>query len=154
MKTRKLLKNAVIDESCGALVGKVVDLSLDGEQKIDGIVVLMGSGDKRFLPVNCFRIDKDVVLIDGADCLKTLGGGDDPGMYQSCLGNLVLEESGREIGVLSDLVLQTENKCIEGIEVSGGLIKDLIEGRTEVPLDQVRSFEDQRLVITDQGGNE
>ncbi|MGE5417333.1 MAG: PRC-barrel domain-containing protein [Acidobacteriota bacterium] len=154
MKTRKLLENTVIDESYGAHVGKVIDVSLDGEQQVNGIVVKTRSGDKRFLPVNSFKIGKDSILISGMDCLKVMDGGDDHGIYQSRLGNLVLEESGREIGVLSDIVLRTGSNLIEGIEISGGIIKDLIDGRTEVPIDQVRSFEDQRLVITDQGGND
>lgn len=125
---------------------------LDGEQRLSRILVKLESGDIRFLPVESFEVGKESVLIKGVDCLKNAGGGDDHGMYQSCLGHLVIEENGREIGVVSNIIVPAAGERIEGIEISGGLIKDLIDGRIQVPVDQIKTLEDQRLVITDQGG--
>ncbi|MFW5787584.1 MAG: PRC-barrel domain-containing protein [Halanaerobiales bacterium] len=52
------------------------------------------------------------------------------------LGNSVINTSGKELGVISDLLIDEKLGKIVGYELSGGVIQDLWEGRNFLTVEE------------------
>jgi len=54
---------------------------------------------------------------------------------------------------LSDFVINPDDKKVRGVEVSGGVFKDILEGRSELPLKAVRWVSIENVMITQEGSD-
>jgi len=60
---------------------------------------------------------------------------------------MVLDYDGRELGIMSDVVVEPESKEVQGIEISSGIIKDFITGRSEISLENVIGTDGDTIII-------
>ena len=51
---------------------------------------------------------------------------------------------------MSDLVVEPDSKAVQGIEISSGLIKDFIDGRSEVPMERVDNIGQGAMVLNNE----
>lgn len=153
MKSRRLIGMPVIDEHRGAILGRVMDIIITPRMQVEALLVDSREG-KRLLLIDHVTIGQDAILVHDARGLKRLVNGEHPTRVKDRMGMLVVDNGGREIGVVSDLVVEPESKEVQGIEVSSGLIKDFIDGRTEVPLDKVMNIGQEAMVINDEEGRQ
>ena len=59
--------------------------------------------------------------------------------YKGNMGQSLLDVEGREVGIVSDVILEPETRETIGVEISEGLIRDFLEGRrNQVSLDDVQ----------------
>jgi sporulation protein YlmC with PRC-barrel domain len=58
-----------------------------------------------------------------------------------------MTDQGKELGVVSDLIVEPNSKETSGLEISSGAINDFVAGRDEVPLEQIENIGSELLVI-------
>ncbi len=141
----------VIDEHRGTVLGRVMDIIINPQLQVEGLLVGSRHG-KRLLLIDHLTIGQDAILVSDLRGLKRLKNGEHPTMIKDRMGLLVVNHDGRELGVMSDLVVEPESKEVQGIEISSGIIKDFIDGRSEVPLDRVANIGQGAMVINDEEG--
>ncbi|MGI6549363.1 MAG: PRC-barrel domain-containing protein [Syntrophomonadales bacterium] len=149
VKSRRLIGLPVIDEHRGTVLGRVMDIVISPRLQVEGLLV--GSRDgKRLLLIDHLTIGQDAILVSDPRGLKRIKNGEHPTRIKDRMGLLVVNRDGRELGVMSDLVVEPESKEVQGIEISSGIIKDFIDGRSEVPLDKVANIGQGAMVINDE----
>lgn len=148
MKARNLIGLPVVDVSRGVRVGEVKDVLLNKELELKGLVV-EGEGLESFLPLEAFEVGEDLVMMAGGLEDKAEGEYYD---YHSRLGLLVIDEKGKELGIMSDLVLEAEGKRVMGLEISCGLVKDFVDGRSEIPKEKIKAIGEDLILIEAEGG--
>ena len=146
VKSRKLLGLPVIQEGLGEVIGRVADIVIDSGFQVEALMVDSRGGKCR-LDMDDLTIGQEAVLVKDLASLKKADGGKDSIKATQRLGMLVLDYDGRELGIMSDLVVEPESKEVQGIEISSGLIKDFIDGRDEISLDNVVSVGQEAVII-------
>lgn len=151
MKSRRLIGLPVIDEHRGTILGRVIDVIISPRLQVEGLLVGARDG-KRLLLIDHLTIGQDAILVSDPRGLKRIKNGEHPTRVRDRMGLLVVNHDGCELGVMSDLVVEPESKEVQGIEISSGIIKDFIDGRSEVPLEKVTSIGQGAMVINDEEG--
>ncbi len=151
MKSRRLIGLPVIDQHRGTMLGRVIDIIISPRLQVEGLLI-GGRGGKRFLLMDHLTIGQDAILVNDPRGLKKVKNGEHPTRIKDRMGLLVVDRDGRELGVVSDLVVEPESKAVQGIEISSGLIKDFIDGRSEVPLDRVDNIGQETMVLNSEEG--
>jgi uncharacterized protein YrrD len=154
MKARSLLKKTVTCAGTGDIMGHVCDVMLDSDLNVTGLVVDLESGGKGTVPVEEFEIGRDAIIIRGPDCLRDSPGGNPENRYRERLGTVIKDNQGTELGILSDVVVEPQSKETEGVEVSSGILRDFVDGRSELPIGSVQAIEKDVLVVEEKGGKE
>ncbi|MGE5422559.1 MAG: PRC-barrel domain-containing protein [Ignavibacteriales bacterium] len=152
MKGRKLLGAPVVDRVSGDILGTVCDLVLGHDLEVMGLLVEPAKGAKGMLAWDDFSINDDTVMVSGLESLKRLRKGKPQDTLQDQMGVAVIDDRGRKIGQLSDVVVEPVSKETRGVEVSHGILKDFIDGRTEISMNRVRTVDEEALVLGDEGG--
>ncbi len=143
----------VIDRHQGAILGRVMDIIINPRLQVEALLVNAKEG-KSSLLMDHLTIGQDAILVSDPRSLKRIENGEPPTMIKDKMGLLVVDKDGRELGVTSDLVVEPESKEVQGIEISAGIIKDFIDGRSEVPLEKVANIGQGAMVINNEGGQE
>jgi uncharacterized protein YrrD len=145
-KTLDVIGVSVIDSSNGQSVGKIEDFILDPQIKQVKVVgVKLKTGGKEYLPFNEIKaISQDAILIEKTEALKK-----EPEL-ESDVAQIVKDDvdtthlsktkivtqDGKSIGVIRDMVVNSENGDIEYFEVSQG-IKDIWSGRKHLSVSDI-----------------
>lgn len=138
MKARDLIKMPVVVTNEAEPVGAVYDVVVGQGFEVQGLVVEGKGGEKNFVASTDFTIGEDSVLIPTRKGLKPDSGREES-IYKKKIGDTVLDTEGREIGIISDLVIEPESKQVTGIEISCGIIQDFLTGkRAEISLSSIR----------------
>ena len=149
MKSRRLIGLPVIDEHRGTILGRVIDIIISPRLQVEGLVI-GGRGGKRLLLLDHLTIGQDAILVSDLRGLKPVKNGEHPTRIKDRIGLLVVDREGRELGGMSDLVVEPDSKAVQGIEISSGLIKDFIDGRSEVPLERVDNIGQGAMVLNNE----
>ncbi|MGI6487930.1 MAG: hypothetical protein GX964_04835 [Syntrophomonadaceae bacterium] len=150
MNARNLLGMPVVVTSQGELIGEVCDLVLKRSLKVEGLVV-KGKGSQRLVKCPDFIIGEDSVLVTNTEGLKPYVEREELS-YKGNMGQSLLDVEGREVGIVSDVILEPETRETIGVEISEGLIRDFLEGRrNQVSLDDVQVNGIRLTVLTGEG---
>lgn len=91
-----------------------------------------------------FIADVDVIL-DTNDCAEL---NDNIEARVDLRGFKMVKDNGQELGVICDLLIETENNFIYGYEISDGVINDLLLGRTSVMVSGNIAVKDNLVVMS------
>ncbi len=69
--------------------------------------------------------------------------------YKSILGKIVLSSRGETLGIIRDLIFDTNSGIIKAYELSEGYIDDLLRGRHIIELECGYTLSDKNIVIKD-----
>lgn len=94
-----------------------------------------------------FILTKEAVVIDDLKSIKSYVCGEELSIYEKKMGDKVFDEEGKELGVVSDFIISTENGRVWGVEVSAGILPDLLKGRFKMPLEQIRWSSKYSLIV-------
>lgn len=114
----------VSDVACDLESGKVVALLVDADQRAGGGAVLVGDVE---------RVGADAVTVRGSAALKPLD--DVPDVCQMARAKAgwrerkVVTLDGRDVGQVRDLMVTNDLRRVLQVEVSEGLVTDLVNGR-------------------------
>jgi len=147
-RRRDTLGLPVLKLDGGKKMGEVRELIFDGERKsLDGVLIkedtlLSGGQVVQYSDIHSLGLDA-VTLRKGSEVLKwgdlkkrreqasQAQGWPEP---EKLLGKRLVTEAGRDLGMIDDLIFDAEEGKLEGYELSGGLIKDVVDGKGFVPV--------------------
>lgn len=137
MKLRDIKNLPVFYQHKAQVLGKVKKVVIGDDYKILYLVIDTGEEVQKMVFSSDFLLgEESVVLLDLAG-MKSYAHGEELSIYQQKVGDSLFDNDGKELGVLSDFVINIEGKEVEAVEISAGAFKDLLEGRNEVPIAQV-----------------
>ena len=144
-------------ESC-EIVGRVKEfLFVSDSRKFFGIMLDGGhlNKDKIILSKNVIRMGRDAIIVDGENIIEDLKDalGTNQLLYQF-KGKEIYTKDGRDLGIVKDIRINQLNGDIECLEISDGVISDLINGRAILPLIGKISFSDDCILIDDEAYQE
>lgn len=126
----------IMDRNTGEKIGEVVDsIFSSGEGRLVGFIIHNGKwiNGKKFLPFSdSTRIGQDAIMISDQSLILKKEEMKKWSGECSFLEAKVMTESGKELGMIEDYMFDEEIGTIEGFEVSGGLIQDIMEGRNVI----------------------
>jgi len=153
LKLRNLYKLPLLDGHTAEKLGEIERAVIGDDFRVLYLVML--SNNDLFCRVSCddVIINNDAVLIYDRSSIKSFQDGEELSIYDAKLGDLVFNDRGKELGTVSDFIIDRENKEVWGVEVSGGIMQDLLDGRSEIPIAQL-NWASPENVIFDHEGNE
>ncbi len=155
MKARNLLGMPVAVANRGQMVGRVRDLVIQ-DFNLKGLLVEEENNKVWFVERDDFEIGEDAVLLNEVGGLKPYEERE-KSSYKEEIKEPIFDSEGRQIGRVSDLVIDEEAKATVGIEISAGVIEDFLAGRREeISLDSVMVNGSDVVVVESQegGGND
>ena len=153
LKLRNLVKLPLLDGHTAEKLGEIKSAVIGDDLRVLFLIMHSNSGITGCISCDEVIINRDAVLIFDRECIISFQDGEEFSIYEAKLGDQVFDEQGKELGVISDFIIDRENKEVWGVEVSGGIMQDLLDGRCEIPLEKL-SWANQDNVIYDQERNE
>lgn len=147
-KGRELLNLPVIDVSNGQIVGKVKEIIIGEKYLIKGLII-SSDNDRQY------EIGIEEVQSIGRDAVLLHSWQERPiseitvDSLPNYTGSLVLTDTGRNVGMVKDVVLHEEGRQVAAFEISDGHLKDLIMGRTIIPVEEVMQYGTGAIIISD-----
>ena len=153
MKLRNIRNLPVFLGSSAKVLGRVERAVVGDDFEVLYLVVQTQDNAKGIIFRDDFELKEESVLALREDCIKSYAHGEELSIYEKKIGDRVFDQNGRELGVVSDLIISREAKKAWGIEVSSGLIVDILDGRREIPLDQIRWASTLSAVASQEGSD-
>ncbi|QGT98898.1 hypothetical protein SYNTR_0305 [Candidatus Syntrophocurvum alkaliphilum] len=154
MKLRNLKNLPVFYRDTAQVIGRVERAIIGDSFEIAYLIINSDDRTQKMIKKSDFHIGHNSIVINDLDCIKSYAHGEELTIYEQKIGDTLFDKEGKELGVLSDFVVVKDQKQISGVEVSSGIIQDLLEGRQELPLDQIHWASAKSGVINEEGGEE
>ena len=151
IKRQSIIGLPFIEGRTGKKLGIVRDVYTSGQNtQLEGFYVTnKGWGSKSIgIPFADATIGYDAVIAEGelpADREPREESGEE---LKKLLNKEVVREDGKELGLISDIILDPLTGRIEGLELSESVIGDLISGRRILPYQPYEYTEGEMLVVT------
>ena len=143
----------IISISDGFIVGRVKDFLISDKDKSIYGVTLEGNlftSTKIIFLEDVLKIGKDAMLVFSKDVVRSLNRGPN----YSIKDKEVYTREGINLGIVKDIRINELNGEIECVEVSDGIIADIINGRSVLPLIGKVVFSDSSIVVENQAYEE
>lgn len=144
----------VICSNNGKKVGNVKDLIFCPRNKEVRAFLLNGRSydvaKKVVFLESVLNIGRDVIIIDENSNVISMKKPDyEKNFYDEgkILGLNVYSKSGQELGTVKDILFDQETGMVEGVEISDGLIQDLVQGRNILPLFGKVEFSEEIILV-------
>lgn len=137
LKLRNIISLPVFYEPAAAVLGSVSQVLLDDDYRISYLVFMTDENEERMIPSPCFVLSRNAVLINDLTSIKPGPVREESTIYERKVGDVIYDEQGREIGSVSDFVVSMHDRKVCGVEVYCGALSDILNGRHEIPLEQV-----------------
>jgi|GEM_PF-418853 len=137
----------VIDIENGNTLGQVNDILYHRDGSVTGFLISDGQGREGVISLSAA-----VGVGSGAVTAKTpiILAGPAPGTEigaSSIAGTKVITAGGDELGSVRDVTVDWETGRVVGLELSDGLIRDVIDGRAILPLNGVVTWGEGVLIV-------
>lgn len=152
MKLRNMKNLPVFSEGKAEIIGQV-DKAVIGDDFALAYIVTNTENGPALIKADDLVIGEEAIIINSTDKIKSYAYGEELSVYDKKLKDTIFDDQGREMGYVSDFILSRRNKKVWGIELCSGTIKDLLEGRQEIPLKQVYFKSDLTAVTRNEGSD-
>lgn len=154
---KSLIGKPVISLDTGTQIGETHDIVYSAAAgRLVGFTLLQNAGlfkrgDTFWLPAESIHsIGEDAVTIQSDSTLVAVEG--DVNDYaaaagQGVLGKRLMTEEGKFLGAIDDVLIERSSMKVVAYEVSGGIIQDLYQGQTDVPVDTVISIGHDVVIV-------
>ena len=156
LKLGDLLGLPVLEVETGAQIGEVREAVLDNTlTSVKSIMVTGGNnggGSQQILFRDLLNIGRDAITIRNGSVMFSA---DLPGceevttQLRELLQKEIFTETGRNLGVLVDIIFDVTSGKVQGYEVSDGIITDLIRGRLLMPLPEAQVVGEDKVIVPD-----
>lgn len=150
LKMKSINNLPVFLQPSAQIVGRVVKTVIGDNYRIAYLVIDPGDGALKLINHQDFEITPDAVLISHIDCMKSYSHGEELSVYQHKVGDVVFDQHGKELGIITDFVIEVGNKKVRGVEISSGAIKDFLQGRQDIDLGKIH-WASEKSAVTDEG---
>lgn len=156
MKFQELIGLAVFDVDEGRQIGKISDVWVSGDWKIQALELegksLFSSSSKSVSWEDIVAYGEDAVMIRNQQAVRKTKADDIQYTYLMGKNKLkdmnVLTEDGVLLGKATDVYFDQEmGNTILGLEISDGFVADLLEGRKWLPLDEGMSIGKNAIMV-------
>ncbi len=151
MKIRNITNMPLLFEETLEFLGRVEKAVIGDDYRLLYLVVQLDDGKHCMISRDDFCLTLEAVKIRNLDCMKSYLHGEELSIYEKKIGDRVYNSDGRELGIVSDFVINPDEGVVHSIEVSSGTISDWLNGRLEVPLEQIRWASPENLVANNEG---
>ena len=147
----------IISFDSGEIVGRVKEFLFVSDLKKFFGIMLDGSflnKDKIILSKNVISIGTDAIIVNGQDIVQDLK---DVLGYRSIYqfkDKEIYTKDGKDLGMVKDIRINQENGDIECLEISDGIISDIINGRGILPLVGKVLFSDDCILVENEAYQE
>lgn len=153
MKLRDLKSLPVFFEPAAAVVASVKTAVFNDSYEIEYLVVFDQDDQERIIPRADFRLHPDAVSIADLSCMKPVPNREQSTIYERKMGDMVFNELGKEMGIITDFVISPPEKRACSVEVGNGVLTDIWQGRKEIPLEQVKWKSTTSAVVHQEGSD-
>jgi len=153
LKVRRIENLPVLLENTAEEIGRVQRAVIGDDFKLAYLVINSNDSGPGIILRDDFMLGEDAVMISNLDSIKSYAHGEESSIYERKCGDTLFDSQGREIGVLSDFIINADDKKVSGVEVSAGVFKDILEGRSELPLKSVRWVSIENAIISQEGSD-
>lgn len=150
-KGRELVGLPVITQDNGEELGRIQDILYDAKTGALKAVVLDGGSWLREPQVVAFEKLKTQGAKNFSVSGKLAVSNELPEgirCWQETKGLSLVNSSGTELGLIEDVVIDLSSGRITGLEISTGLVNDLMDGRKEIALTGMVSWGADTVVIS------
>ena len=144
-------------------LGFIGDALYDGDNSVKGFMLESENGftgrfsRKYILLDDILKLSRDVCVVYSENCVKryskrsglSTGSGLD-----EMMGRSVVSQTGEKLGVVHDMVFDTETGSLEGFELSKGFMNDMIAGRRIVFMRDGVEFGNEYIIAGSVNENE
>ena len=106
---------------------------------------------KRVIPLKeVLSLGRDAIITGGFSCVAALGRSDFARMYgdeSNIIGLRIFSKTGEDLGVVKDVIFDWKTGRIESVEISDGMLQDIIQGRKLLPLIGRVEFGSENLLV-------
>lgn len=149
MKMKSINNLPVFLKPSAQVVGRVVKTVIGDNYRIAYLVIDPGDENLKLINSKDFEIMPDAVVIDQIDCMKSYSHGEELSVYQLKAGDVIFDQQGKELGIITDFVIAAEKKKVQGVEISSGAIKDFLQGRQDIDLDKIQWVSEKSAVANE-----
>lgn len=144
----------VITAADASRVGNVKDIVFCPKNKeVIGYIIEKRNFETKTWFVNSdevFSLGHDALIIEAATSLKGYRKSQLKAKLKDkgdIIGLRLYSVGGCEIGMVKDVLFDYETSRVEGVEVSDGLLQDILQGRTIIPLFGKVEFGDESILV-------
>jgi uncharacterized protein YrrD len=151
----------VICINCGKKAGTIEDIIFcPGTRAVKGFLLERKGYElskKAILLAHVVNIGDGAVLVEDCRCINALknmeqdNGFKDKGELR---GLRIYTKSGQDLGIVKDILFDYKTETIEGLEISDGLIQDIVEGRNILPLIGRVEFAEEHIIVEKEAAEE
>lgn len=154
-KLGNILNLPIFSLTSGNKIGEVKNFILNTEtEKLQGIV----SDEDGFIDFeDVYSLSAEAIMVVLEEIKsKNPTNKLEPPLFlpEDIIGTPIISESGKSVGEIGDILLDGTTALIKGFEVSDGLLKDLVSGRTKIVLSDITTFGEDVIVIKEKGKGE
>jgi len=153
LKVRNLENLPVLLKGSAEIVGRVRKAVVGDNFQLAYMVIDSNQGEPGVIFHDDFVLGKQAVMISDSDSIKSYAHGEESSIYEKKLGDTLFDTEGRELGVLSDFIINPDSKSVRGVELSAGVLKDILDGRSEIPIQSVRWASMENAMISQEGSD-
>lgn len=131
----------VICVDSGSKIGTIAEVIFCPKiRQVNGIILERKGFEhlrKVILLKDILDFGSNAVIVKNSDSVRHMGKKEFTGKFKQkgdMLGLKVYTKSGDDLGVVKDVLFDCKTGDIEGVEVSDGLMQDLVKGRNILPL--------------------
>jgi uncharacterized protein YrrD len=151
-KRTEIIGLPVINLKTGEEIAEVDDLVFSPEyNEINGIIVK--NENKYFIHThNIYGIGEDAVIINDINDLEDINklrSIETESQGVNIIGEKVLSKSGKEVGVINDIIIDEDNIKLLGYELSEGLVQDILEGRNFLSINKNITYGKDTIILSD-----
>ena len=159
-KAKKILGTMVIDLESARNLGRVRNMIVDFKQRRIISLILPGKSwlhPSVWLDFNWVQcLGKDALLVAQSAKPTSIKNIEDFKEYskktvRNLWGITVLSHKGKLVGYVEDLLVDIPGGTVEGIELSHGVLGDVLEGRGFIPTSQIVSMSLECIVVKGSG---
>lgn len=154
-KLSEVLGLPVITMDEGRLAGTLKDLAFEKNgRELAGILIEPKGGyaiKRKFVrKENIVSFESDAVTVETGGVVSDIGKRQFEASYRdsgSVRGLKVYSRSGRELGFVEDFLFDPATGLIESVELSDGILQDIMEGRQILPLVGNVEFSEELIFV-------
>jgi uncharacterized protein YrrD len=153
-KYSEVLNLPVICADSGKKVGIVKDIIFSpGNREIKAFLLEHKGLDfnKRvILAKDMLNLGEDAMVVDNPECISEMDRQAYSDAFKdegSILGLRIFSKDGEDLGTVKDVIFDWKTGRIEGVEISDGLLQDVMQGRRILPLFGKVEFSEENLLV-------
>ena len=153
-KYSEVIGMPVITIQNGKKIGIIKDIIFSPKTREVKAFVLEKKGyeflQKAVLLKDVVNLGKDALVVNDHSSVKTLRKAEAAGELKdkgSLKGLKVYTRSGNDLGIIEDILFDFSTGIVEGVEVSDGILQDIVKGRNILPLFGKIEFGEENILV-------